>query len=75
MTTFKVPVREEVSASSQQSFDTLKKALGMVPNLYATLAYSENGLSRVPGFSECSHYPFQQRKRSGEPRGEPGEWL
>lgn len=54
MTTFKVPVREEVSASSQQSFDTLKKALGMVPNLYATLAYSENGLSRFLAYQNAS---------------------
>lgn len=53
MTTFKVPVREEVSASSQQSFDTLKKALGMVPNLYATLAYSENGLSKFLAFQNA----------------------
>ncbi|WP_343303016.1 carboxymuconolactone decarboxylase family protein [Chitinophaga niabensis] len=53
MTTFKVPVREEVSASSQQSFDTLKKALGMVPNLYATLAYSENALSRFLAFQNA----------------------
>lgn len=50
MTTFKIPVREEVSAANQQSFDTLKKVLGMVPNLYATLAYSDNGLSRFLAF-------------------------
>ncbi|CAN5505920.1 carboxymuconolactone decarboxylase family protein [soil metagenome] len=50
MKTFKVPVREEVSTSSQNSFDTLKSALGMVPNLYATIAYSENGLSRYLAF-------------------------
>jgi len=53
MTTFKVPVREEVSASSQQSFDTLKKALGMVPNLYATLAYSDNALSRFLAYQNA----------------------
>lgn len=53
MTTFKVPVREEVSATSQQSFDTLKKALGMVPNLYATLAYSDNGLSKFLAFQNA----------------------
>jgi AhpD family alkylhydroperoxidase len=49
-TTFTVPVRDEVSASSQAAFDSLKSALGMVPNLYATIAYSENGLSRYLAF-------------------------
>ncbi|MRG43480.1 carboxymuconolactone decarboxylase family protein [Chitinophaga sp. SYP-B3965] len=53
MTTFKVPVREEVSAASQQSFDTLKKVLGMVPNLYATMAYSDNALSKFLTFQNA----------------------
>ncbi len=42
--TFKVLKREEVSAKNQQVFDQLKKAFGAVPNLYSTLAYSENAL-------------------------------
>jgi AhpD family alkylhydroperoxidase len=46
MTTFTVPTREEVSPVNQANFDALQKAIGMVPNLYATIAYSENGLSR-----------------------------
>ncbi|MEO5564246.1 MAG: carboxymuconolactone decarboxylase family protein [Chitinophagaceae bacterium] len=46
MTQFKVPSREEVSPQNQSNFDALKKVLGIVPNLYATIAYSENGLSR-----------------------------
>jgi len=50
MTTCNVPTREEVSASSQAAFDTLQKGLGMVPNLYAAIAYSENGLSRYLAF-------------------------
>jgi len=45
MKTFAVPTREQVSPNNQAIFDNLKKALGMVPNLYATMAYSENGLS------------------------------
>ncbi len=45
MQSFKVPQREEVSATNQAIFDNLKSQLGMVPNLYATFAYSENGLS------------------------------
>ena len=45
MQSFKVPQREEVSSANQAIFDKLKGQLGMVPNLYATFAYSENGLS------------------------------
>jgi AhpD family alkylhydroperoxidase len=33
-----------VSPANQALFDTLKKGLGMVPNLYATLALSEHAL-------------------------------
>jgi len=36
--------REEVSPKNQLIFDQLKKAYGAVPNLYSTLAYSENAL-------------------------------
>jgi uncharacterized peroxidase-related enzyme len=39
-----VPTRDEVSAANQGLFDPLKKGLGMVPNLYATLAHSEHAL-------------------------------
>ena len=45
MTTFTVPTRDQVSPANQAHFDSLKKGLGMVPNLYATLAFSENALS------------------------------
>ena len=46
MKKFTVPTREEISPANQANFDALQKAIGMVPNLYATIAYSENGLSR-----------------------------
>jgi AhpD family alkylhydroperoxidase len=46
MPVFNVPTRDEVSPASQIAFDALQKALGMVPNLYATIAYSENGLPK-----------------------------
>jgi uncharacterized peroxidase-related enzyme len=46
MKKFNVPTREEVSATNQAIFDKLNKALGFVPNLYATIAYSENGLEK-----------------------------
>ena len=44
MANFKVPSRSEVSANNQNIFDNLQKNLGFVPNLYATMAYSDTGL-------------------------------
>jgi uncharacterized peroxidase-related enzyme len=51
--TFKVPTREEVAPVNQANFDALTKALGFVPNLYATIAYSENGLSRFLAYQNA----------------------
>ncbi|WP_153800300.1 carboxymuconolactone decarboxylase family protein [Foetidibacter luteolus] len=53
MKTFTVPTREEVTPSNQAIFDNLTKALGFVPNLYATLAYSNNGLGRYLAFQNA----------------------
>ncbi len=50
MTTIKVPTREEVSPANQAIFDNLKKNLGVVPNLYATLAHSEHALGNYLAF-------------------------
>jgi AhpD family alkylhydroperoxidase len=44
LTRFAVPKAADVSAANQAIFEQLKKGLGMVPNLYATLAYSETAL-------------------------------
>jgi uncharacterized peroxidase-related enzyme len=44
MTTINVPARDDVSPANQAIFDALKSKLGFVPNLYATLAHSENAL-------------------------------
>jgi AhpD family alkylhydroperoxidase len=44
MKTFTIPTAATVSPTNQAIFEQLKKGLGMVPNLYATLAYSENAL-------------------------------
>src|SRR5215467_4866506 len=49
MTQFKVPQKEDVSPNNQAIFDKLKSALGMVPNLYATMAYSDTGLENYLG--------------------------
>jgi uncharacterized peroxidase-related enzyme len=53
MKTFSVPSRAEVAPLNQEIFDNLQKALGFVPNLYATIAYSENGLSRFLAYQNA----------------------
>src|ERR1700754_4857677 len=45
MKTFRVPTREEVSPANQALFDTLKQKVGRVPNSYAFMGSSENGLA------------------------------
>ena len=44
MTAITVPTRDTVSPANQGLFDALQGQLGFVPNLYATLAHSENAL-------------------------------
>ncbi len=44
MTAITVPTRDTVSPANQGLFDALKGQLGFVPNLYATLAHSQNAL-------------------------------
>ena len=53
MRTFAVPTREQVAPTNQDIFDNLKKSLGFVPNLYATIAYSNNGLSRFLAYQNA----------------------
>lgn len=53
MKTITVPTREEVSPSNQVLFDNLKKNIGMVPNLYAAMANSENALATYLSFSSA----------------------
>jgi len=53
MSTFNVPTREEVSTDNQAIFDNLKKAVGFVPNLFATYAYSENALKNYLAFANA----------------------
>jgi len=50
---FAVPTREQVAPANQAIFDTLNKALGFVPNLYATIAYSENGLGKYLAYQNA----------------------
>lgn len=42
---FTVPTRDEVSETNQGIFDTLKKSIGFVPNLYAYYAKNETALA------------------------------
>lgn len=44
MKSIAVPTREQVSPANQALFDTLKKNIGTVPNLFAVFAQSENAL-------------------------------
>jgi uncharacterized peroxidase-related enzyme len=53
MTTITVPTREEVSATNQAIFDSLKKSFGMVPNLFATFAHSETALATYLAFQSA----------------------
>lgn len=53
MTTINVPSRDQVSPANQARFDTLKQGLGMVPNLYATLALSEHALGNYLAFQNA----------------------
>lgn len=45
-----VPARDDVTPANQAIFDQLKSKLGMVPNLYATLAHSEHALGNYLAF-------------------------
>ncbi len=53
MTTFNVPQRQDVSENNQVIFDNLKKTIGFVPNLFATMANSKNGLKNYLDFSNA----------------------
>lgn len=53
MKTFTVPTKEEVTPTNQAIFENLRKALGFVPNLYATIANSENGLARYLAYQNA----------------------
>lgn len=53
MTLFEVPQKEEVSTKNKEVLSSLEKTLGSVPNLYATMAYSDNGLSKYLAFQNA----------------------
>ncbi|TKC57136.1 carboxymuconolactone decarboxylase family protein [Pedobacter hiemivivus] len=53
MKTFKVPNRDELSQANQDLFDRVKRHLGRVPNSYAFMASSENGLATYLALSNA----------------------
>lgn len=53
MSTFNVPTRDQVSPNNQAIFDNLQKALGFVPNLYATYANSDTALENYLAFANA----------------------
>lgn len=53
MSVFKVPTKDEVSPDNQEIFDQLNSKLGTVPNLFATMALSDNALGAYLGLSEA----------------------
>ncbi|OQD44346.1 carboxymuconolactone decarboxylase family protein [Croceivirga radicis] len=53
MSTFSPLQRDEVSEGNQAIFDNLEKALGFVPNLYATYAHSTNALANYLNFTNA----------------------
>ena len=53
MSTLKPLTREQASPSVQPIFDVLKSKVGMVPNLYATIANSPNTLPAYLAFDEA----------------------
>ena len=67
MTDFNVPTIEEVSSNNQEIFDDLKKAVGFVPNLYATIAYSDTALG--------SYLQFQNAKTSLSKKEKEVVWI
>ncbi len=52
MKNLEIRSREEVQPQTQEIFDNLKGAIGMVPNLYATAANSHQGLTALLGLGE-----------------------
>ncbi|NRR90163.1 carboxymuconolactone decarboxylase family protein [Winogradskyella undariae] len=53
MNTFNIPTKEEVSSNNQAIFENLNKALGFVPNLYATYAHSDTALENYLNFANA----------------------
>ncbi|MBT2619467.1 carboxymuconolactone decarboxylase family protein [Chryseobacterium sp. ISL-6] len=53
MKNFQIPQKEQLSEANQSIFNQLEKGIGYVPNLFATFAHSENGLSTYMGLQNA----------------------
>ena len=47
---FEVPQREQMSTNNLPVYDAIVKSIGFMPNLFATLGLSNNGLNRYISF-------------------------
>ncbi|MGN8069465.1 carboxymuconolactone decarboxylase family protein [Mucilaginibacter sp. SG564] len=64
MKTIPVPTRDQVSEGSQVIFDQFQKRIGRMPNLYATMGYSEHALKGFVDFdAELSHGVLRAKER------------
>ncbi|WP_210521382.1 carboxymuconolactone decarboxylase family protein [Hymenobacter terricola] len=64
MKTFQAPTRDQVTPAVQGVFDHMQSAFGMVPNLYATIGYSENALTSYLAFQNAqAKGSFSARER------------
>jgi len=64
MKAFEVPTRDQVSETSQAIFDQLEKAIGRVPNLYATIGYSGSTLGAFLAYGQgLAKGAFNARER------------
>lgn len=62
-TQFSIPQKDEVSEKNRSLFDDMQKAMGQIPNLYATFAYSENALE---AYSNLENAPTSLNTREVE---------
>lgn len=53
MTTFTVPTKADVTPEAQAIFANIEKGMGKVPNLFAFMGYSANGLGSYLQFSQA----------------------
>lgn len=66
MKTITVPNRSSVEPDAQLLFDSLKKRLGKVPNLYATIGYSANVLAGFLDFEAAiPEQSFSPKEKEG----------
>jgi len=53
MSRFNVPAADQVAPEAQATFENLKKSIGKVPNLYATIGFSANALNSYLAFVQA----------------------